>query len=632
MNKLSFLLFAASAASLSAAAEQPIEELIIVGSSLPIERQKLASALTVLDGEAIDAIGAPHAADLLRHIPGLAVSRTGAWGGITNVRIRGAEANHVLVFIDGVEANDANGDIDLSALVSDNIERIEVLRGPQSGLYGSNATAGVINIITRNAGRGFGLNAQVEAGSLDFQSQSVRLHGGSETVSGSLSLHHQESAFDASVHSNEYEDDDRSENFTYLGKGKVAVSDALTLDGHFRYVNKTSDIDGSGAWGTPEQGIAVDSAGHAELRERLYGLSATLDLLDGNLTTRLAYDYTDRADEGFSRGLLRDSGSDTSRKKINWMTRYALSGSANYEHSAAVFAEREVETFKHKEVFDVSQLEEQRRRLTGYGLEYRAEVYNRVYLALSARHDNNDDFEDETTYSLGASAWLTDSTRLHATVGRGVTNPSFYEQFGYIPATYRGNPSLEPEVAQSWDVGIEQQFGDGDMQVDLTYFHSDLEQEIATDYSVFPYTPFNLQEDSERRGVELSFSAALLDSLSLAASYTHTDAEERGETEVRRAKNMGSVDLRYRFLGEAAALSLGAVYNGSQLDNDFRPLTPPQIRLDSYVLVNLGASYRLSPELELFGHVHNALDEQYQEVFSYGTAGRHATVGMRFAF
>ncbi len=618
-----------------------MEEIIVVGSNFEIEKGQLGSAVTVVTSEMIDALATPYVSDVLRRVPGLAITRTGAGGGFTEVRIRGAEANHVLVIIDGVKVNDANGGFDFSSLVAANIDRIEILRGPQSGLYGSNATAGVINIISRNK-QGMGLDVSVEAGSLDYNRETIHAYAASERVSGKLQLLHQESAFDASIYSNALEDDDKDENNSLSGSVKFQLTDIFSVDAGIRYVDKESDVDGSGFFGTALQGVAVDTRGSATLEEKNYFAGINLSLMDGHLINRFSYDYTDRDNQSLTDAGLIDFGDDNSRSKLALSSALIFPDVNNYSHQVAVFFEREKETHKQKTpeapgslmFFNPSQGVEKTRVLKGVGVEYRSDFADRLFLSLTARNDNNDAFEDESTYRFTSALWLGDETRMHASVGTGVTNPSFFEQFGFIPATFVGNPGLLPEKSFAWDLGLERIFLDGDFSVDLTYFKADLENEIVTAFDPFTFaaTPQNSQLDSDRSGVELSFQGNFLRNISLSGAYTYTNSQQNDQREVRRPQNTASLDIQYVLFDDRAKINFGALYSGTQLDNDFRMGSTGQSRLDSYLLLNVGASYQLSSVVNIFSSINNLLDEDYQEVISYQTPGRYFNLGLSLSF
>lgn len=224
------------------------------------------------------------------------------------------------------------------------------------------------------------------------------------------------------------------------------------------------------------------------------------------------------------------------------------------------------------------------------------------------------------------------STRFHASYGTGVTNPTFVEQFGFVPGTFVGNPNLRPEKAKGFDVGIEQRLLDDRLVLDVTCFNSTLEDEII---SLFPSVENDVGE-SDREGVELS-ARFILGAVSIGGSYTYLDAEDPdGTREVRRPRHQGSFDVSGKFGPEQrGSFSAGLIYNGRMLDSDFRNyfnngFVTEKSPLESFTVVRAAASYRITDTLELFGRIENAFDEEHQQSISYATPGRAVYGGLRF--
>jgi vitamin B12 transporter len=621
----------AAALGASAVAQEEADDsdlIVVTGSRTPIERKKIASPLTVVTGEELQLEGVQYVGDALRQVPGVAVSRTGSFGGQTQIRVRGAEGNHVLVLLDGVEVAAADsGEVDFSSLLTGDIERIEVLRGPQSGLYGSNALAGVVNIITRRGGDGLSLDAEVEAGS--FETWQGRINGavgdGRSYVSGAYSYRETE-GFNTSINGDEKDGD---ENQTVYLRAGSQLTDFFRIDGNVRFVDKSSDTDGFDFSGGPDQGLSIDDDSTVDAEDRNYGASARLDLMDDRWTTILSGFYLETQQTGMAGGF--DSyGGETSRSKIALQSGFTF-GHANAVSRVTGFAEREEETYLNTVTFDPSQDVEQDRTLNGFGLEYRLELWEQLYLSAAARLDRNDDFDDAETLSLGASWVIGESgLRLHASYGTGVTNPTFSEQFGFVPGTFVGNPNLTPEKAEGFDFGLEQTLFGGAALLDVTFFQSTLEDEIV---SAFPSVA-NDAGESERRGIETSLSADVA-GFSLTGSYTFTDADDPdGTDEVRRPEHMASFDVSRRFLADRLGLAAGVVYNGDMLDNDYRnyytngfvaEMTP----VDAYALVRISGDYQITDSVALFGRVENALDEDYTETIGYAAPGAAAFAGVR---
>jgi len=246
------------------------------------------------------------------------------------------------------------------------------------------------------------------------------------------------------------------------------------------------------------------------------------------------------------------------------------------------------------------------------------------------RHDDNDDFRDDTTFGL-AGSWVIrhSGTRIHASYGTGVTNPTFDEQFGFVPGQFVGNPGLSPERAEGWDFGVEQRLLDDAVLVDATYFRSALRDEIV---SLFPSVA-NDSGKSRREGVELA-GQLKLGQVSVNGSYTYLHATDPdGTPEVRRPKHQASVEVAALFApASRAGVSAGVIYNGQMFDTDFRNyfangFVAEKSPLTSYTVVRLALTFRITDRIEVFGRIENALDEKYQEALSYATPRRSAYGG-----
>ncbi len=608
----------------------PVEELVVTGSSQPIASAEIGRAISVLERTDIESLGVEYAADIFRFVPGVAVSRTGGVGGLTQLRLRGSEGNHVLVLIDGIEVSEVGGgEFDFSSLLARDIERIEVLRGPQSGLYGSNALAGVIQIRTRRPAPGFGLSGSIEGGENDSQQASLSVAGGSERLQGRLNWIYRSSEFDLSEdNSLGGEERDQDLNRTVSGQLSFLASDALRFDLLGRFTNRHADTDGFDFSGGPLQGLPVDDASSTKTEDLTLGLSSTLTLAEGRSISRLSLELSDNETDatGF--------GSESRREQIRAQTTWHWNGAL--DQRTTVFLQAEDESYRNTMPFDPSQIPEQNRDLLGYGVEHRLSWDDRWFFGATVRRDDNDQFEDVTTFSADAAWQLSAETRIHASVGTGVTNPTFFEQFGFTPGQFKGNPNLEPEETTGWDLGVEHAFADGDLVVDLTYFDADLEQEIVGffDLTDFLSTSVNQTQDSERDGLEFSLNYAPAGSFQVSAAVTHLDASEPTGPEVRRPETTASLSTTWTSANGRAQVSGNVIYNGSQLDTDFRnffvTFAAEQTRLDSYTLLNLNASYRVTKSVEAYLRLNNAFDENYQEVLGYATPGRTGFIGVRF--
>jgi vitamin B12 transporter len=626
------------AAPRAAAASTPAAESASDGGGADgVPAYAIGNAVTVITGEELRASHVRQVADALRSLPGISVSRSGGSGNLTDVRIRGAETNHTLVLIDGIEANSTtNGAFDFSDLSTDNIERIEVIRGPLSGIYGSNAVGGVINIITRKGQGPLALTLQTGIGSLATRETSARLSGGNDRANLSVAYHWLDTnGFNVSPQGSE---DDGMRLRSFSLKGGVRILENLSVDLALRQIDKRADRDGFGDPSAPFGSIAASFDEASALRDKIFlaGTTVRWDTFDGKLTHefRATHNDTSLDDKSSSFHTLNLSEADT----FGYVATYRLDTPAIWgKHTLTALAESGKESFTPKG--DLTDGIERGRERVSYAAEWRGEFANRVFLTAGVRHDDNDTFEDFTTwraalsYKEPGSAW-----RQHASVGTAVKVPTMFEQFGSIPLFFTPNPDLAPEVSRGWDAGIEYTFARGRALLDVTYFYAELENKIDG-FAPGPmgtFTAVNLPGTSTRQGIEIAGRFKLLANVGLGLSYTYLDARDPdGSREQRRPPHMARADIDYSFAGGRGTVRLSTVYNGEIIDRapyEIGTFINRAQTVGDYWVVNAAASYKLQPGVELFARVENLFDQRYQEVYGYQAAPMTAFAGLKLTF
>jgi vitamin B12 transporter len=603
-----------------------LETLIVTASRVPTPRALVGSSVSVIERATLDVQQQRFVADALRDVPGVAVSRAGGLGGVAQVRMRGAEGNHTLVLIDGIEANNpiAGSEFDFANLRVADIERIEILRGPQSALYGSDAVGGVINVITRRPDTGLDAQLRAEGGSLGSRELGVSIGGGGERLSGAAAL----SSFrtDGENASRFGSEIDGFENDDLSVKGEAILTEAMRVNALVRRIESRQEFDTQDFAfpATATQGLLVDddtvgdmtqTFGRIELNRRAPRVAHRL----GVSSTRTGYDVFD--------DLRLASQNSGERLKLDYQANIALGESSAQDLTIAF--ERELLEYENRGADRFSpENQTQTDEQTSIVAEYRKD-WSAASLSASARLDSNELFQDASTYRLTGSLTIGNGRRLHTSLGTGVANPGFFELFGFFPGSFVGNPDLRPERSTSFDVGLEQRFAA--VTVDLTYFRADLSDEIETvfDASTLLSTVINLEGESSRRGYELSVVAEPAERWQLRGAYTYTDAEQPdGRHELRRPRHIASLDTTVVMAGGRARVHGGIDYSGAQHDAEFIFATPEdRVRLSGFMLMRIGADYAFSERLRLYGRIENALDEQYEELFSYRGRGRTALLG-----
>jgi len=637
-----------------AQSDETRDTVVVTGTATPVDYRKVGQSITVIGADLIEDQGYTYVSDVLRQVPGVAMNRQGSPGALTQARIRGGEANHTLVLLDGIDISSPDqGETDFSNLLTADLDRIEILRGPQSGLYGSNALAGVVNLVSRREINGHYVGASLEGGA--FNTMEAEAFGGigdGDNFATVSLVRLTSDGYDTSpdqtangvpaVGVGGRPGDKEGNEITTLNlRGGAKLSDMLRVTGIVRYSTRESGLDGQ-AFGFPIAGRAYDDASATEHEQTLVGASATLDPFNGAWETVFSASHVDESrrssftDFPFLVGPpvpspedlllipLTRSGTDATRATYGVKSTWSF-GPEAFLSFLTGFAEAEEETYR--EIFTGR---EESRSLAGFGLQYRAEIASQLYLTATLRHDDNDAFQDADTWSV-SGAWAIPDTgaRLHASAGTGVTSPTFIEQFGFDPGSFIGNPDLVPEEALGWDAGVEQTLFEGALVLDLTYFSSELENEIFTAFTpAFMATPLNSASDSSRKGWELTVSATPIDDLSLYGSYTRLDASEPAGIEIRRPEHQASLDASWTVLGGPVRLNLGVSYTGETYDTDFA--TFQRTPVDPYTLVRLGASWQASQQLELYARIENLLDEHYEEVIGYLGQPQGVFIGLRF--
>ena len=614
------------------------------GDAAGVPLEQIGSAVTVVTGEQLRAQQVRNAADALRSLPGVAVSRSGGAGNLTQVRIRGAEAPHTLVLIDGIEANTtADGEFDFSNLSADDLERIEIIRGPLSSLYGSNALGGVVNIVTRSGRGPLALTLKSEVGSLGTRDFAARFAGGSEKAHFAVSQQWRSTdGFNVAPLGNE---NDGSRLSSFALKGGVRPLPGITLDFTTRYIDKSADRDAFGDFSAPKGTLAtaVDDLSVLDHRIFLAGANLRWDMLEGKLTheLRATHNQTITSDRDASFGGLFKNVSEA--EKAAYLATYRLDSPALWaRHSFTGLIGTEAERFTSKSDFGSGAGE---RSQVAYAGEWRGEFADRLFLTAGIRRDDNDNFQDFTTWRLAASLALREvGLRPHASVGTAVKLPTMFEQFGTI-ATFVPNPNLAPEESFGWDAGLELTLLKGRAFLDITYFNADLTNKIFGSEVIPPdpndpngqpkFTAVNLPGESTRQGVEIAARVKLAPDLSLGAAYTYTDARDRdGVREVRRPPHAARADVGYTFANGRGTATLAVIYNGTTDDLAFKipDFKQQRVLLDPFWVVNAAVSYKLQPGVEVFGRVENFLDQRYQEIFGFEAAPITAFAGIKLTF
>jgi len=610
-----------------------LDTIVVTAARHPVERREIGGSTTIIDRTFIEARQARYVSDLLREIPGVSVTQSGGPGSQTQVRLRGSEANHTLVLIDGVRANDpASGDeFRWEFLTTGNIERIEVVRGPHSALWGSDALAGVVNIITRDLANTQSLDAYVEAGSNSSLNSGINgsTYGNGWALGGAL----EQLSTDGSNVSRSGSADDGASVLSAALNGKLRLSDNTSIQLGVRAVDADTDTDPADFVVT---GLPTDGDLSSESSRVTAYLNGHVQPSDGWLSHQFGVRFL-RADNDNLVAGIRDSSNNAKRLQYLYQADVTIQDSL-----LSLALEREETDFEQGgAVIFGDPNQQQRMTVSSLVADFTHRSGESATWRVGLRYDDNSAFDNIVTGQASLAWQLGGDTTLRASVGTGHKTPTFIERFGFFPQQFVGNPDLRPETSTAYEIGVERRLVDDQLRFELSLFQSDLNNEIngfVFDPVTFLSTAENRAGESRRRGVETSLVWQPRSELSLAANYSYVDATEESsgtrQREIRRPKHAANFSSTIDLFDDRASFTLVADYGGTRLDTFFAPFPAPQsiVTLDNYWLVDLAATVRLTESFDVFARVNNALDEDYEQVFGFNTPGRQAYIGIRAEF
>ncbi|MDG1783172.1 MAG: TonB-dependent receptor [Porticoccaceae bacterium] len=606
-----------------------IEEVLVSASLIPITASRSANAVTVIDRAQLRNRATVSLSNILRDVPGFSVSQVGVLGSQTQIRVRGAEANHLLVTIDGVEANDPSQGDEFSwgKLTASDIERIEIIRGPQSSLRGSDAVAGVVNIITRSAEKS-SVGLFLESGSWATHHSGFNIGHKQGDFDIRFGLSHIESEGDNIARTGDENDGYR--NTTYNIRSGLKLSDQMDISFAARESDGMNQFDADNDF----DGLIEDQDRVSEFENSTMRIQGDYSSKDGTWQHKILISQSKSDNAAFAdkaKGNVTESTKD----------QFQYIGSFTWDQGAqniAALIEREKEDWMQRGeiswgVYDPNQ--DRERDTDSVAVEYRTDINDHLTLAASARHDDNSEFDSAKTYRAEVIYQLTEAIRLRSAVGTAVKNPTFTERFGFY-TNFIGNPNLIPEESTSWELGADQLIMGGDLTLSLTIFDAELENEIdgfVYDPATFAYTSSNINGTSERKGAELSAVGNISESMSLSAAYTYTDSTgDDAVREVRRPRHIASLNLGW-LAAHNLHLNTNIQFTGEQTDVYFPPFPEPSqvVALSNHTLVNINLNYSATEKFEMYLKLENALNENYEEVFGYQTLGFGASLGLRYS-
>ncbi len=627
-------------AGAGAATEAPT--VVVTANRSPAPISQVGQSITVLTGPDIQADQETDVADILARTPGLTLDRNGGPGQPTSVFIRGADSDHTVVLIDGVKVNDPSATgtgYDFANLVTGDVSRIEVLRGPQSTLYGSEAIGGVINYITADATRPLQGDAQAEGGSYGTAYVRGGIGGKDGPATFRLGAYYDStdsvSAFDRAFGGRE---DDGFHTAGASGRFSYDLTPDLQFDERAYYTWSRAEFDG---FDTPvDAALGYSSFGDDDEFGRTQQVvdytGLNLSTFDGRLKNRVAYEYNelDRRNE-------EPDGAYGGKSTFDGLGRV---NTFDYEGTFAiaqgytlVFGAQDEKSSFNTDSFGGPATKANTSTDSGYG-QITGQVLANLTLTGGLRYDAHSTFGDHVTGQASAAYVVIPGTILRASFGQGFKAPSLYQLYSAY-----GSPSLRPEEANGWDAGVEQHFLQDRVVVSATYFGRKTTNLIdfvdcfsaaqagCTPARLANFGYYDNVAKAEAEGVELQADWKPVTALDIAGNYTFDDDQDKSGEAVndqlaRRPKAAANLSATYVWPIRLST-TVAARYAGRSFDSD-----QSATLLKSYTLVDLRASYALAENLELYGRAENLADTRYETAHQYGSLGRAGYGGVRLKF
>lgn len=631
---------------------KPTENIVVTATRLETPYKEVGSSVSVIDAREIENKQETSVAGLLESVPGISIARSGGIGQQTSAFVRGAKSDHLLVLLDGIELNDPSSParaFDFGQLDTTNIDRIEVLRGSQSTLYGSDALGGVINITTK---RGIGkprVYGSSEMGSFGTFRNNGGFFGGNELVNYSFSASNTYSkGHTAATHTQGNKEEDPYENYTISTRLGATPLENLDMYTVLRYSDSDFELDDSGGRGGDDSN-SFGSVNNFALRSQ-----ATLSLFDdiyeqifGFSMSTYDRDYIDKRDpvdisqintptksydQHFAKSFFDSRWYKVDQQHNIYIPEFevfhlpvenTLTGGWEFENerskSRRVATTSSVFEFMGFNFVTVTNSDDfsptKSANLWSGFIQDKIAVNDTFFTTIGGRWDEHSIAGSSPTIRIVPCIFIKQTgTKLKGAYGTGFKAPSLDEFFN---ASY-GNRNLEPEKSDSWELGFEQFIFNERFQCGLTYFQNDFKDMIA--WRITSLDPFDGMlvnvDKAKTSGVELTSSLQVLENLACGFNYTylHTEDLSTHERLLRRPVNTISFDVNYTFLHEKGTVNCEVVYVGNRTDygQDFSITI-----LDSYTLVNLAARYKVTDHVEVFGKIHNLLDDYFEEVFGF---------------
>lgn len=609
----------------SAAQTRAIPHIVISATGIPTLAELVANSVTVITEEEIQRDQRRTVPDVLATVPGLNVVQAGGVGSATSIFMRGTNPNHSKVLIDGIDVSDpslTNRIFDLGQLPTADVERIEVLRGPQSGLYGADAIGGVISITTKKGSGPTKVTGSMEAGSFGTFNQTAQVSGSKERFNYAFTATHLRSTSipvtppellqpGQQAMNNDYD------NWTLSTKLGADLSENVTVNlvGHYTDARLLFTGDDFNVF----PAVIANEQSTQKQKQFFTRGEAVWSLFDGRIKNHFGIAYSDLSRSTFDPNSTPTvTTADGDRMKYDWRSYTTIMPG----YVLLLGLENENERLKTNT--DSAEMGN-----TGAYAQIQSEVVRRFFFVANIRHDDNERFGGHNTWRIAPAVRIPGTeTKLKASYGTGFKAPTLSQLFIDFPSFgFTANRNLKPETSAGYDYGFEQPLADGRVVFGVTWFHNDIKDLINFNST---FTSNENIGSATTQGYESFVSLAITERLKLRADYTRTSAINNitGATLLRRPKDKASVTATWNPT-DPLTLSATVLYVGSWLDIDRFGTAPAPFAADQYTLVNLAADYDINRNVSVFGRIDNLFDHRYQNPIGFERPGFGVFAGIR---
>jgi len=578
-----------------------VDEIIVKGARIETPVRNFGSSIFILNSEDIRLRGIRSAIDAISSSPGVTSKKNGSFGGVGSVRIRGAASSQTLVLVDGVPVNDASspgGGYNFEYLDTSNIERIEVLRGSQSTLWGSDAIGGVVNIFTKSA-EDNSVNILSETGS--FGLKKINSEFGLVSNVGKFLFLIDETSLDGISKADKKDGNIEKDGFetnSYSFKGDIEVNN-IEIKGLLSYIKSDVEYDSfgfvTGVQDGDERSITEEFTGNFTIKFNLFG---------DKLENTFSLNQSDISRDYFTDNNLT-FGADGDRRL------YRYQGNTEFgKFNKIAFGFEKEESSVSLDKLSIDSL----------FFLYQFQPIEDLFVSVGIRNDDNKGFNSKTTRKIAAAYKITENISIKSSWGEGFKVPTIFQTTFFCCGAKSANINIRPEESTSYDLGFDFILKDK-FSFSLTYFKQDVNNQINFSFGLGGYENIDFVESD---GFEISTNSKISETINLFINYSYIDSiDGSGLRLINIPKDSGELVLTYEPSSKLSG-SMTLKYNGSEIST--------YGNLNSWSRADINLFYKLNDFSEVYFRVENLFDENYQQVYGYGTPNRSGLVGIKVNF